>query len=123
MAYCAFADLLGKTLVAVSGAVGDDKMDFDCADGSKYRLYHDQECCERVLVEDICGDVAELIGQPILLAEEVSHGDDPEGDTREYESHTWTFYKLATNKGAVTIRWLGESNGYYSESVSFMKIE
>lgn len=111
-----FEVLVGKTLTNVENR-NDDEIVFTVDDGSKFMLYHSQDCCENVCVEDIVGDLSDLIGSPILQAEEVSNEDAP----REChsDSYTWTFYKLATMKGRVTLRWLGESNGYYSESVDF----
>lgn len=72
---------------------------------------------------DIAGDLNDLIGTPLLLADEITNEQNvnPEGvKIPEYqESFTWTFYKLATIKGSVTLSWYGSSNGYYNESVSF----
>jgi len=120
--YCNVSDLKGKTLASVRGGVGDDSIEFKTTNGETYLMYHEQDCCESVSVQDIVGDLQDLVGSEILLAEEVSGETPADFNYMDHESVTWTFYKLATRKGYVDIRWLGESNGYYSESVSFRKI-
>jgi len=125
--YAEFSDLVGKTLSAVRGCeVGSERIEFLCSDGSMYVMYHSSDCCESVDVQDVVGDLADLIGSPILVAEESTNSEsDPPDYKSEYdyrESFTWTFYKLATAKGWVDLRWLGESNGYYSESVDFTRL-
>lgn len=117
-----FEALIGRTLKSIEIGIAEDWILFTCADGTVFKMHHEQDCCEGVDIEDICGDVSDLLATPILEAEEVSSREaHPEGFVPpEYlESFTWTFYKLATAKGRVTIRWFGQSNGYYSESVSF----
>lgn len=104
-----------------------DGIHFETKDGEKYVMTHQQDCCESVDIEDINGDLEDLVGSPILLAEVVTNNDNPKVDPEypEYihESFTWTFYKLGTVKGTVTFRWYGSSNGYYSESVEIYKVE
>jgi hypothetical protein len=117
-----FSELVGKTLISVT--VGDDVIRFTCSDRSVYRQFHEQSCCEDVRVEDITGDIADVLHSQILVAEEVTNSEcDPPGvkvATDYRESFTWTFYKLGTVKGGITIRWYGTSNGYYSERVELM---
>ena len=59
------------------------------------------------------------------MAECVSEEDEELAEKKRgyVDSHTWTFYKFATIKGYVTLRWYGESNGYYSEEVNFARIK
>lgn len=119
--YVEIDDLIGKLIVEIKGKEHDDTLEFVCDDGLRYVMYHEQDCCEGVAVEDICGDLNDLIGSPIVKASEDTNSDEPKPN--EYsESFTWTFYNIATAKGHVTIRWLGESNGFYLESVSIKKI-
>lgn len=109
--------LLGKTLRAIERN-GDEQLVFVVDDSEKYVMYHAQGCCESVHLEDVTGELNDLVGSPILEAEEADN-DFPAPKGEYVDSYTWTFYKLGTIKGRVTLRWLGESNGCYSESVDF----
>lgn len=120
--HCGIDQLAGKTITSITGMVkGSDSVVFACDDGSEYLMFHSQDCCESVGLEDIEGDLSDLIGSPVVVAEEVSSDGHPAPPGDYIESYTWTFYRLATAKGFVVLRWLGESNGYYSESVDFAK--
>ncbi len=145
------AALLGKTLTKITNGYGNkasekaEALIFHCETGEVYHMLHHTDCCEYVSIEDICGDLEDLIGSPILVAEEASAEDDDTSEDHEPlvkqeimkgvlldkqimqeqddASATWTFYKLDTLKGGVVIRWCGSSNGYYSEEVNFEKVE
>jgi hypothetical protein len=124
---CEIGVLLGKTLESVVVNEGKDEARFKCADGTEYLMLHNQDCCEGVDIEDICGDLADLIGSPVTLAEESTSTErqewQPAADDCYEDSFTWTFYRIGTAKGMVTIRWYGQSNGYYSEGVDFEEVK
>ncbi len=122
-----FSDLIGKKVVEVLGDhVGSEKLTFVLEDGTKYSMEYFGDCCASCSIEDICGDTKDLIGE-IVRAEDPSSLDqfDENEEAKKTnggydpESFTWTFYIVGTNKGTVTIRWYGSSNGYYSESPRF----
>jgi hypothetical protein len=115
-----FSELIGKTLIKIEVEKnGDDIITFIDNTGKGYKMLHHQSCCESVGINDINGDLDDLIGTPITLADESSNDD----ESGNYDSATWTFYRLATIKGYVDIRWFGSSNGYYSESVDIYESE
>lgn len=120
--YASINEFKGKVLKSYEINEYKDKIIFNFDDGKSYLMYHSQDCCECVSIEDIVGNPDSLIGEPLAMAEEVSNvNEDPLCDYEE--SYTWTYYKLATINGYVTIRWYGSSNGYYSEGVDIAEIK
>ena len=120
-----FNILKGLTITSIDGLEDDSaEVIFTTSEGRRFEMSHSQDCCERVSIEDICGDINDLLNSPILLAEKETSDEDPVDVNKEYHDdlYCWTFYKLSTFKGDVTIRWYGESNGYYSVGVDFEEI-
>ena len=124
------SELKGKVFTEVEPRHGKTSLVFKTEDGIEYEMTHFQDCCESVWLEEVIGDLNDLVGSEIIEAEEVhSRAEDPperyksDEEDREYygeymvESYTWTFYKFGTMKGHVTLRWYGTSNGYYGETV------
>lgn len=104
---------------------GSDAIFFEEVNGNVYVMYHAQDCCEDVYIDDINGNLEDLVGSKLELAQEAFSNDDPKRDDEDdYEDYscTWTFYKFGTEKGYVDIKWYGTSNGYYSESVYIEQI-
>ena len=75
-------------------------------------MIHHQDCCESVYLADVVGSFEDLIGYPLL---EVSESTVDIGN--EDISSTASYYNFKTLKASVQLRWVGESNGYYSETI------
>jgi hypothetical protein len=97
---------------------GVDEIFFYCSDGKIYQMYHEQDSCESVYIENVKGDINDLINSEILNVELVT-----KPKKVSYGTATSTFYKFTTQKGSVTIKWFGNSNGYYSESIDIRSFE
>ena len=79
MDYPTITDLLGKTLANVENR-DNEELIFTTTEGKTYKLFHSQDCCESVNIEDIIGDLNDLVGSPLTMAEEVTHtNENPDG--------------------------------------------
>lgn len=99
-----------------------DAIIFITEDNKIFKLFYEQDGYASCAIADISGDIEDLIDSPILIVEAVTNKNENPPDIKvpKYqESFTWTFYKISTIKGSVTICWYGESNGYYNEEVTF----
>ena len=110
----ALQHLVGATVEAIRCEEGQDEVTIR-TDRGELRMYHEQDCCEWVCVEDVVGDAQSLVGHTIRVAEERTR-DAHAGEVSE--SGLWTFYDIRTDGPDLKIRWLGRSNGYYSEGVT-----
>jgi len=81
-----FSDMVGKVIDSIEQ--GHDRIIFYFADGTAAESLHMQDCCESVVVDRIEGDIAAVVGIPVIEADETS---DSENKPSEYsERYHWT---------------------------------
>lgn len=115
-----FSILQGLTLISIEKTETEDngdKLVFK-TDTRTFEMYHHQNCCEHVYLEDIDNDLHLFLNTPILLAEESFNSETDEDDYLT----GWTFYKLSVMDNDLCIRWQGRSNGYYGVGASFYEL-
>ena len=108
--------LVGEVLTYIDTDDTNEQIILTTESGRRIIIYHDQDCCEHVRIEDTEGNWHDLIGKVIVEAaqDEVQYGEPP---PKYPDSWTRTTLTFRVNDATVISRWIGESNGYYSESV------
>ena len=113
-----FVELVGETIARIHISQNEKRIEFLLATGQTCYMYHEQEYNETVYLEDVTGSWNDILNTEVLAAYKSTFEHDTSNVYTE-EAHQWTFYTIATFHGAVTLRWLGESNSDYSMDVSF----
>ena len=109
--------LAGEVLTHVDE--GGDQILLTTESGRTIKIYHEQDCCESVSIQDRTGEWHTLIGKVIVEAD----AKEEQLSDQKYESATLTTLTFSTNEDTVISRWIGESNGYYSESVDLCELQ
>ena len=93
--------------------------------GHQFLFGHDQDCCEKIYIFDFKGDLQTLKNKKLISVEKIVWGDKLPDDVnyKPYDSFTWTEIVFKTTEETVISRWIGESNGYYSESVDLFQLK
>ena len=105
-------NMVGRVVKYVD--IDHDQMKITCEDNSVFTFYHEQDCCECVYIADTEGEPMSLKGWKLLLVDMEAT---KESSWDRDESKTTTVVKFVTDENTVSVKWIGESNGYYSESV------
>jgi hypothetical protein len=114
-----FSALVGEVLDLVDIDREENQILLTTRSGRKFLVYHEQDCCETVAIHWQDGSFDKLIGKPIVEARGIAV------DTSEEaidSSQTTTTLVFRVDDQTVISRWIGDSNGYYSESVDIAEL-
>ena len=114
-----FSALVGEVLDSVDIDREENQILLTTRSGRKFLVYHEQDCCETVAISGQDGNFDKLIGKPLIEARDIAV------DTSEEaidSSQTTTTLVFRVDDQTVISRWVGDSNGFYSESVDIAEL-
>lgn len=110
-----FDILIGETIVSISGMdTGGVEVVIETASGRTFRMYHVQDCCENVYIDATYGCANSILNK--VVDETTYFTDNYDG---AYESGTISRFRIYCDGDYFEVKWIGTSNGYYGEGVSF----
>lgn len=112
-------EMSGKTIKECNYNKDYEEIILIMTTGERYKIYHDQDCCELVNIYWSQSNIKNIIDKTIESLEEVSQRPDIEGDSMTITNYIFTF----TDGTKANLYWVGESNGYYSEEPIIEKLE
>ena len=105
--------LVGETLAYIDVDPDNNEILLTTESGRKIMIYHEQDCCEHVCLEGNNGEWTELIGKVLIETSQ---------DEERMDGETKTALTFKVSDATVISRWVGTSNGYYSEHVDIKEL-
>lgn len=115
--------MIGEVLKSID-IFGNDEVIFTTESGKRYKMYHYQNCCERVkLIDDYEEVLKSMVGKKVerLDIEYYDGSEHPAHDV--YDSSTISEFTFRVNGATEIIKWFGNSNGYYCEKAELEEIK
>ncbi len=96
----------------------ENKIMITTISGRRFMFCHNQDCCESVTIVDVDGYKQEDLKGDLLQIDYETF------EPMDYCDHTTlTNIRFVCNHRTMIVRWVGTSNGFYSETVSFCEIK
>jgi hypothetical protein len=112
-------DFVGKVITHVDIDPEMDQILLTLDSGVEIMIYHARDGCEHVVIEGTDGSWNNLLHKPILLFQ---HDETRSEVHPHYEYRTDTTLTFTVDGASVINRWVGTSNGYYSEKVDIREL-
>lgn len=118
-----FDFIIGKTIKSFNLNDNKTELIFISEDDKIYKMFYHNMGNSECVLEDIVGDLNDLVGMPILKAYKTIENGKSKINKFFNDWELWTFYNFSTIKGTITLKWVDIDDYYYSVEVQFEEIK